>query len=185
MKVCPYCNAINEEKNAIKCAVCGQSIASEDEYTIEDLTDESVKQYLTLKQSKQRTKKILKILIPLIVAVIGIIIALVSYNLTKPKGHIIIRESLYIMNVGDRIEISPEYYGDITAEDLKLMIKIKSTGDSVPFRYEIINNKFYIDAYIPDEITIIFVPNDDGMQEFYNNEVKIIIMTVEHGDLNE
>ena len=68
---------------------------------------------------------------------------------------------------------------------MKLRIKIQSTGDNVPFRYEIINNKFYIDAYSPDEITIVFIPNDDGMQKYYNNEVKIIIMTVEHGDINE
>ena len=185
MKVCPHCNAINEENKAIKCSVCGQSIANEIEYSSEDLMDESIKQYITLNQSKLKTKRILKIVIPIVLIIIGIVAAILIYNATRPKGHIIIRKSLYIMQVGERIEIAPEYYGEINAEDLKLDIEIKSTGDSVPFRYEIIDNKFYIDAYMPDEITIVFSPNDDGMQKYFNNIVKIVIMTTEHGELNE
>ena len=64
MKVCPYCTAINEEKNANKCCVCGKSIVSETEYSESDLEDNSIKQYILLKQEKIKKNKILKVLIP-------------------------------------------------------------------------------------------------------------------------
>lgn len=185
MKVCPYCTAINEEKNANKCCVCGKSIVSETEYSESDLEDNSIKQYILLKQEKIKRNKILKILIPIIIAVVLLITSIIIYNVTRPKGHIIIRESLYIAYVGDRIEIAPEFYGDIKAEDLKWDMKLNSTGEEVPFRYEIIDNKFYLDLMLPDEIEITFKPKDDGMQHKYNNTVKIYILSKEPGDVNE
>ena len=57
MKICPYCSAINEEKNAMKCCVCGRDISAEKEYTKEELDGTNLIDEITTKNKKNQDKK--------------------------------------------------------------------------------------------------------------------------------
>ena len=61
MKVCPYCSGITEEKNAIKCAICGKDVSKEKEYLQEELEDELVKEDIHQNIQTRKIKKIKKI----------------------------------------------------------------------------------------------------------------------------
>lgn len=180
MKVCPKCGGITEEKNAIKCAVCGNLVANENEYTLEELQDEHVMQYIKLEHQKQKRKKKIKILVFIISIITIFLISLLIYNLVKPKGHIIIRQKYYEGYVGETIIIEPEYYGNISAEDLKIDIKLSEVDEvyhTVLFRYTIVDNKFYLDLVASGEAEVIFIPRDDGEQEYYNNSIMLKVKT--------
>ena len=177
MKVCPKCGGITEEKNAIKCTVCGSPIKNEEEYTEDELTDDYVKHYIKLEHEHPKRKRRKIIIISIIAVILLISIITIICNSLKPKGHIIIRESFIVAEVGETIIISPEYYGNITAEDLAMDIEIKDSYTSVPFRYKIIDNEFYLDLYESAEIIITFTSKDDGLQKKYNNIVKIVILS--------
>lgn len=176
MKVCPYCNGVTEEKNAIKCEVCGQDISNEKEYTKEELEDEFVQEGIELsrrvrKNKKQKKKLFIGFLVIAIIFVFSMIISLL-----QPTGYVNIENSKYQMKVGSTIEIKLEYGGKI--KDKNVEVEIVSSdydGTKISFRYSIDENICYITGYYADNITLKFNVKDSGEQKNYNNEVKIII----------
>lgn len=176
MKVCPYCNGVTEEKNAIKCEVCGQDITKEKEYTKEELEDEFVQEGIEIsrrvrKNKKQKKKLLVGLLVIVIIFVFSMIISLL-----QPTGYINIENSRYEMKVGNQIEIKLEYGGKVKAKNVEVeIVSSDYDGTKISFRYSIEDDICYITGYYADNITLKFNVKDNGEQKNYNNEVRIII----------
>ncbi len=174
MKVCPYCNGITEENNAIKCQVCGMDISCEKEFSKEELEDELIQDELeTLRKERSRKKLLKKLGI-----VFGLIFVLLTfvfvYSLLQPKGYVNINISSYNMNIGETIEIKLEYGDSISDKDIQVeILDSLYDGKKISFRYKIEDGTCYITSYMKDQITLQFNVKDNGEQYKYNNKVKI------------
>ncbi len=176
MKVCPYCNGITEEKNAIKCAICGKDITKEKEYLQEELEDELVKEDINKNIQARKMKKIKK-KISIYLGFILIIALIISISiLLKPKGYVNISPNTYKARIGDRIAINLEYGGKISDKDVELeIVSSVYDGKKISFRYEIDGSICYINCYMADQLTLKFKVKDNGEQYKYNNIVNISI----------
>lgn len=176
MKVCPYCNGVTEESKAIKCSVCGKNISDEPEYTLEELEDDIIRDGIdSLYQKRKRNKKLKKFLIPCCIILILCLIITVIY-LLKPSGYIHIEDKRYNISIGEVAEITPIYGGNVSAEDVKIIIdESEYNGKVVSFRWWVEDNKFYIKGEKKDLVKLIFEVKDNGEQSKHNNVIYVSI----------
>ena len=86
-----------------------------------------------------------------------------------------------------------EDYHSIEKNNLRVLKELNSNGIPVCIVTGRSYNRckhFYEELGLSTPICVfngsyVFSPNDDGMQKYFNNIVKIVIMTTEHGELNE
>lgn len=176
MKVCPYCRGITEEKNAIKCAICGKDISKEKEYLQEELEDELVKEDINQNIQSRKIKKIKKKISIYLGFILIIALVITISILLKPKGYVNVPINTYTAKIGDRIAINLEYGGKIRDKDVELeIVSSDYDGKKISFRYEIVDSICYINCYMTDQITLKFNVKDNGEQYKYNNIVNISI----------
>lgn len=177
MKVCPYCSGVTEDKNAIKCAICGHDITNENEYTADELEDELVKEEVYRKIKKIKNKKIQKRLMISIGVFVVLSLGIVLSIILAPKGYVNVVTTTYTAKVGDQITIALEYGGKIKDKDVQLeIISTNNKTNQVSFRYKIVESTCYINCYMADQLTLKFKAKDNGEQYKYNNVVNIFII---------
>lgn len=178
MKVCPYCNGIVEEKNAIKCNICGQNIQNEPEYSEEELNDDLILEEIENNNHKRRNAKKMKhsLVIALVtVFTLGLLGFILLY---EPKGHIYIPNNTYLAQVGEIVEIDIVYSKNIKPKNVRLeIVSTTAKVNEITFRYQITDNKIKIETIKEDSLVLKFYTRDDGSQKDYNNIVYIEIVT--------
>lgn len=180
MKVCPYCDGISEENNAIKCNICGHSLENIQEYSIDELNDEVILEEIRRENSRIRNKpkRIKAAIVVLGLIIVGIIISITI--ILEPSGHLEIKQSYYETSIGQEIVIEPMYSSKISSKHVRIDI-VSSNYDKkeISFRYKIENEKFIIEPIKEDNLILEFYVKDDGNQKDYNNTVNIVITNME------
>lgn len=177
MKVCPYCNGIVEEKNAIKCNICGQNIQNEPEYSMEELNDDLFLEEIENNNRKRRNVKRIKHSLLIGITTILILVVLGFILLYEPKGHIYIPNDTYSAHVGEIVEIDISYSKNIKPKNVRVdIISTTSKTNEVTFRYQITDSKIKIETIKEDYLILKFYTRDDGSQKDYNNIVYIEIV---------
>lgn len=183
MKVCPSCDAINEEKNAIKCAVCGRDISKELEFDLEALDDPNFLEEIDFKNKlKKRKNKTKKILITSLVMIFMICMIVVYVNL-EPRGHINIVKTYWEIEIGDVLPIEIEYSEKLSRKNLRIELvtsNYKDLGeDEYSYYFDVIDDKYCLVALKEDTLQFTFWVKDDGTQAQYNNTITIVIISKE------
>ncbi len=181
MKICPYCSAINEEKNAIKCCVCGRDISAEKEYTKEELDDTNLIDEITTKNKKNQDKKKFKKVLYVSLIPIFIIVLIIALIACEPKGHIDIPINYYEIKTGEKVTIKVNYYNKVTSKNVRMEITSSYYKElnETSFYYQVVDNNFVIEGVKEDHLVLTFTVKDDGEQKKYNNQVTIIILPKE------
>lgn len=180
MKVCPYCNAIVEEANAIKCNVCGMDIHSEKEYTQEELNDENVLDTIDFHNKQKLKARKFKRILPYILLPLFLIVIFIVVFFIEPVGHINIPKNYYEIKVGERLPIEIEYSDKVSMKNLRIDLidsYYKDLGtDEFSYYFDIENGKYVLVALKEDVLKFKFSVKDDGKQKLYNDTITIVVL---------
>ena len=180
MKVCPKCGGINEENQATKCLICGQSLMQEPVYTKEQLEDAAFATSLltNIHHKNKRRQRIHKLRISLqVILVIVCLFFIFRYLELGPKGYIEIKETEITIRVGETCFIKPNYSKGIKARHVGINYDdYGNKNTTYPITISIQDNGFLIHALKVETFIISFNVRSNAEQEDYNQELKLIIL---------
>jgi len=180
MKVCPYCNAISEEPNAIKCSVCGRDISHEVEHSAQELSDQAVLDEIDYQNKKLRNKLRIKKALSFLILPAFLILIFIVVFFVEPSGHINITRNYYEMKVGERLVIPIEYSDKVNLKNVRINLDeslYKDLGtNEFSYYFDIVDDSYVLVAKKEDTLKFTFTVKDDGTQKNYNNKITVVIL---------